>query len=137
MGWMVAYTKVLLDQYRHAAPGPDITQEAVRFSALGEQFNQRCELVRAQAWRATRCGMIKQVNGAAIGSASQPLADRTLSHTQSRCDSALGPALLMEFPGALATALAPTARTVWICCAHNPQQSTSRPTSIRSLCSYL
>ena len=137
MDRMVANRKMLLNQCRDPAPGPNITEKAVGFGALSEQFNQLGELVWAQPGRATRGGLISQGGWAMAGSARQPLADRTLRHAQRGSDSYLGPALLMEFPGALPTTFSPTAGPVGICSAHTARHSTFRPTTIPYLCSYL
>ena len=120
MGWMVADSKLLLDQSGHAAAGPDRTKKAMGFGTLLEQFDQLRELARTQRWRATRSRMISQRWGAVAGSARQPLTDRALGHPQSRSDARLGPSLLMQFPGAAAATLAPTEGPIAICCVHNP-----------------
>ena len=136
MCWMVADSKLLLDQLGYAAPGPDVAKKAVRFGPLPQQFNQMRELVGTQRGRATGWGMIRQRRWVIAASARQPLTNSPLRHPQRRSDADLGPALLVEFPGALAAKFAPTALLGRIGGAHKPQQSISWPTSIRSLCSY-
>lgn len=137
MGRMVADSKLVLNHLGHAASSPDIAQKTISFGTLLQQFNQLRELVWAQGGRTPRYGLISQSSGAVAGSTRQPLADRTLGHTQSLSDVALGPTLLIKRPGALASAFAPTSGPVTICRAHRLQLSISRPTSMRSLCAYL
>lgn len=137
MGRMVVDGKVFLDQAGHTPPGPDLAQKPVGFGTLREQLDQLCALARAQQGRATGYRLVRQHRGTVAGNAGQPLTDRPLGHSQSGRDARLGPVLLVKCPRPLAATLAPTAGSVVLCGAHNPQQSIFRPTTIRSLCSYL
>ena len=137
MGRMVADGEVLVDQAGHAPPGPDLAQKPVGFGTLREQLDQLRALAWAQQGRATGYRLVRQHCGTVAGTAAEPLTDRPLGHSQSGCDARLGPAFLVKCPCPLAATLAPTAGPVVLCGAHNPHQSIFRPTTIRSLCSYL
>ena len=82
LGRMVAHAKVLLDQVGHPAPGPDIPQKAVGFSALVEQLHQLGELSLVKQRGGARRWVVPQGWRPTPARTFQPLAHRRLGHPQ-------------------------------------------------------
>ena len=111
-------------------------KKAVGFGPLVQQSSTSARVGRRSRRWATGSRLIGQGSGTVAVGARQPLTNRRLADPQSRSDADLGPALLIQFPGAAAATFAPTEGSGGIGCAHKPRQSTSRPTIIRYLSSY-
>ena len=78
---------------------PAVALKTERFGSTGEQRRQLAELFRRKCSAATRSRTVTQgVRAAALTSAADPLADRSLSHAEFLGDLALQPTLLVQFP---------------------------------------
>lgn len=107
MGWMIAHTKLALDHHGDSRRSPDLPTEAERFGALCQQPRQLRSLLFAQfrrsAWRRLMLQRFRTVDLAP----GDPLTDGSFSDSQGLSNLVLWPSLLVQFPGAQASAFAP------------------------------
>lgn len=111
MGAVITDPELLVNQLGDTGRRPDSADPAKVSGALGQQSRQLGELFGGEArLRAGRRLIAQGRRPPALGGPREPLADGPLSDAQGAGDGALFPALLMQDPGALAAAFAPTAR---------------------------
>ena len=118
MGRMVADTKLIFNQLSHAAARPDRPAKAKGFGSFEQQRHEERMLFGTQQRGCTGGGMGAQRRDPLRGGPPDPLADRPLRDAQGLGDLLLGPAVLMQFPGAEAATFGPTQRWVRVCRAH-------------------
>ena len=131
---MVPHTELLVDEVGDATPGPERAPKAKRFSALLQQGLKLRAMGRTEQGRAPGRGMGAQRLHATKRGPLEPLAHSPLGHTQRFSAMRLRPSHPVQFPGTQAATCVPTRGRFRIWCAHAVEHSTSRPTSIRSLC---
>lgn len=115
---MVTHGKLLLDQLGDAAARPNITAKAEGLGTFKQQGGQLRLLLKTKpGWGAGSWVVTQRLRPMQSG-ALEPLADRTLAHTESLGDLLLGPALCVQFPSTLAAPCTPTDRRVVLCGFH-------------------
>ena len=131
---MVAHTERLVDEVGDATAGPERAPKAKRFSALLQQGLKLREVGGTEQGRAPGRWVGAQRLHATKPGPLEPLAHSPVGHTQSFSAMSLSPSHPVQFPGTQAATFVPTRGRFRIWCVHGVDHSTSRPTSIRSLC---
>ncbi len=119
MGRVIGHAKLLMDQVRDAAAGPDRSSKAEGFCSLLQQTNELSVLVGRQQGGRARRRVVAQRRDPLGGGAFEPLADGALGDAQSFSDVLLGPSLQVQVPGTETAAFLPTPRLLKIWCAHD------------------
>lgn len=131
---VIGDAKLLLDQSRYAATGPNGSAKAKGFGTLGQQSHELATLLNIkQRWSARSRPLNKSCLAMQV-SPFEPLAHCALRHTQSFGDLGLLPAFAVQLPSTLAATLTPTTRLVGMWCAHMPSIPHIRPSIISYLC---
>ena len=104
---MIADAKRALDHKGNTRLSPNIANKAVGLSTTAQHIGQMLALLLGQFGGGARTRLIAQRINSASFATRDLLADRSFTHAQGSGNRLLGPAFLIEFPSAQASALAP------------------------------
>ena len=114
------------DHAGYAGGRPYGTPKAEGLRPPLQQVGQMGKLLGRQLGLGTRSGVAAQCLDPLGSGPREPLADRSRCDTQRSGDSALLPALLVEFPRPEPTTFFPVVGLDWFCLSHTTRCSTSR-----------
>lgn len=110
MGRMIAHAKLALDEQCDSRGSPNLASEPVGFGSFGQQGRQLRSLLRGQLGRRTRRRVMAQRFRSLGFPFADPLTHGSFGDSQGFGYLALGPPLLVQFPGAQPSAFAPVFR---------------------------